>query len=105
MKKDIIGLAALVIGGTMLSMLITSAASAQAVCGKREDIVKQLEEKYGETRNGMGVQQGRGVVEVYSSAETGSWTILVTNARGMSCLMAAGEAWENEDPKPVGDPA
>ena len=74
--------------------VLGSTAKAQAVCGKRADIVKQLMKKYGETRRSVGLQQGRGVVEVYASAETGSWTILITNARGLSCLMAAGEAFE-----------
>lgn len=73
-----------------------TAAAAQTVCGKRDEIITQLEKKYGETRRSVGVQQGRGVVEVYASAETGSWTILVTDPRGMSCLMAAGEAFEFE---------
>lgn len=70
------------------------AANAQAICGKRTDIVEQLEIKYGETRRSVGLQQGRGVIEVYANSETGSWTILITNARGTSCLMAAGEAFE-----------
>ena len=78
-------LAVVVLGGV---------ANAQAMCGKRTEIVKQLNKKYGETRRSVGVQQGRGVVEVYASEKTGSWTILITNARGMSCLMAAGEAFE-----------
>ena len=72
-------------------------ATAQTVCGKRADIINQLERKYGETRRSLGVQQGRGVVEIFASAKTGSWTILVTDPRGMSCLMAAGEAFELED--------
>jgi hypothetical protein len=76
--------------------LLGGTAGAQAVCGKRDDIVAQLERKYGETRRSVGVQQGRGVVEVYASSVTGSWTILITNPRGMSCLMAAGEAFEIE---------
>ena len=76
--------------------LVAGTASAQAICGKRDDIVAQLEKKYGETRRSVGVQEGRGVVEVYASASTGSWTILITNPRGMSCLMAAGEAFEIE---------
>lgn len=76
--------------------LFGGAADAQALCGKRDDIVSQLEKKYGETRRSVGVQEGRGVVEVYASSSTGSWTILITNPRGMSCLMAAGEAFEIE---------
>ena len=68
-------------------------AGAQAVCGKRTEIVKQLHKKYGETRRSVGLQQGRGVVEVYASEKTGSWTILLTRPAGESCLMAAGQSW------------
>ncbi|MEM9060654.1 MAG: hypothetical protein AAGD13_09345 [Pseudomonadota bacterium] len=74
----------------------STTAQAQMVCGARGEIIKQLEKKYGETRRSLGLQQGRGVVEIYASAKTGSWTILVTDARGKSCLMAAGEAFEIE---------
>lgn len=83
---------------TAASLLLTASipATAQTVCGKRDDIISQLERKYGETRRSVGVQQGRGVVEIFASAKTGSWTILVTDPRGMSCLMAAGEAFELE---------
>ncbi len=69
-------------------------AEAQMVCGKRDAIVAQLERKYGETRRSVGLQQGRAVVEVYASETTGSWTILVTDTAGKSCLMAAGDAFE-----------
>ena len=70
-------------------------ADAQMVCGKRDAIVAQLERTYGETRRSVGVQQGRAVVEVYASDKTGSWTILVTDTDGRSCLMAAGDAFES----------
>jgi hypothetical protein len=69
-------------------------AEAQMVCGKRDAIVGQLERKYGETRRSVGLQQGRAVVEVYASEKTGSWTILVTDTDGKSCLMAAGDGFE-----------
>ena len=81
---------------TTLFAVTAPLANAQMVCGTRDKIIAQLEKKYGETRRSLGLQQGRGVVEVYASEETGSWTILVTDARGKSCLMAAGEAFEIE---------
>ena len=65
----------------------------QMICGKRNDILRQLDEKYGETRRSLGLAQGRGVVELYASDETGSWTILLTNPQGTTCMMAAGEAF------------
>lgn len=79
-------------------------AQAQMVCGTRDNIIAQLEKKYGETRRSVGVQQGRGVIEVYASVETGSWTILVTDTRGKSCLMAAGEAFQAEEVAKVDTP-
>jgi hypothetical protein len=33
-------------------------------------------------------------VEVFASAETGTWTITVTNATGTTCLVASGQAFE-----------
>ena len=84
--------------------LSAAPAAAQMVCGKRADILRQLGEKYGETRRSLGLSQGRGVVELYASEETGSWTILMTNPQGTSCLMAAGEAFQVEPAAVAGDP-
>jgi hypothetical protein len=90
--------------GSILKILPAAAAAlaaaggpeaAQMVCGERKAIVAQLEGKYGETRRSIGVQDGRGVVEVYASDKTGTWTILVTNTDGKSCLMATGEGFES----------
>ena len=80
-------------------------AQAQMVCGKRADIIRQLNERYGETRRSMGLAQGQGVVELYASEETGSWTILMTNPRGIACMMAAGQAFQIEPVKAAGNPA
>jgi hypothetical protein len=41
----------------------------------------------------MGVTTGGGIVEVYALPE-GSWTLVMTQPNGMSCLIAAGQAWE-----------
>ena len=76
---------------------------AQGICGKRESIIAQLESKYKETRRSVGIQQGRGVVEVFAS-EGGTWTIIVTDTRGTSCLMAAGEAFQTEAHTPPDTP-
>jgi len=64
-----------------------------APCAPRDQIVAQLEKKYGETRRGAGLQNRGSVTEVFASAETGTWTILVTRPNGVSCAVAAGEAW------------
>ncbi len=72
-----------------------SIAQAQgASCANRDTIVERLSSKYGETRQSAGLNQNNGMVEVFASSETGTWTILVTMPTGVSCLMAAGRAWQ-----------
>ncbi|CAI2932603.1 hypothetical protein [Aminobacter niigataensis] len=34
------------------------------------------------------------VIEVFVSA-TGTWTMLMTDVRGRSCIVAAGDGWES----------
>lgn len=78
-------------------------AGAQTMCGKRADVVHDLAQKYGETRRSVGMHQGRGVVEVWASDETGTWTIILTHPNGLSCLIAAGEAFQAFEPGPAVD--
>ncbi|HEU0220928.1 MAG TPA: hypothetical protein VFR34_01775 [Paracoccaceae bacterium] len=81
--------------GLLVATLGTTAAAAQGqVCGERTAIVQRLQDKYGETRQSMGLQQNNGVVEIFASDESGTWTILVTMPNGTTCLVAAGEAWD-----------
>jgi hypothetical protein len=91
-------------GGIFLPAIPADAqmAGAQMMCGKRADIIRQLDEKYGETRRSLGLAGGRGVVELYASDETGSWTILLTSPQGTACMMASGEAFQIEPVTVVG---
>ncbi len=79
-----------------LYMAGTGQASAQSQrnCGPREAVIKQLAEGYGETRQSVGIGSNNSMVEVFASEETGSWTILVTMANGLSCLVASGQSFE-----------
>jgi hypothetical protein len=49
------------------------------------------------------MHEDQAVIEVYSSEETGTWTILVTRPDGTSCLLAAGQRWE-QDVQPINAP-
>ena len=88
------------------AMILTAgiAQAQSAPCAPRGDMVAELGAKYGETRRGAGLQNRGAVTEVFASAATGTWTIIVTRPDGVSCAVAAGEAWLDERP-PVGDPS
>ena len=75
-------------------------------CAPRPVVVERLSGSYGETRQSIGLGSNNAVVEVFASDDTGSWTITVTMASGMTCLLAAGNAFERLDEvQPTGDPA
>lgn len=76
-------------------ILATQQAFAQpANCGPREDVLKQLAEKYGEMRQAMGLAANNALVEIFASETTGTWTITMTTPRGATCLIATGQSFE-----------
>ena len=77
-------------------------ASAQAVCTQHADLVKQLGTTHAESPVGIGLASNGGIVQVFSSEDGASWTIVMTMPSGISCLMAAGESWELISPELFG---
>lgn len=81
------------------------ANAQQARCADRARVLDMLQTRFGETRRGMGIAAERAVMELFASAETGSWTITVTFAGGTTCLLASGHGFEavDEMPLPAGE--
>lgn len=69
-------------------------ALAQTMCGERSAVVASLEKTYSETPVSMGLARNGAVIEILASP-SGSFTIILTLPDGLSCVMAAGENWEN----------
>lgn len=70
------------------------ALAQQANCAPRDTVVAQLAETYGETRQSIGLGANNALMELFASDQTGTWTITVTMANGLTCLVAAGQAFE-----------
>jgi hypothetical protein len=70
-------------------------------------VVERLASKNGESRQSMEIGSNNAVMEVFASLESGSWTITVTMANGVTCLVASGQAFEElaEALPPKGDDA
>ncbi len=87
-----------VLGATLLALVlllgVQSSASAQSVCAAHAEVRRQLGSAYSETQVAIGLASNGGVVEVFSTDDGASWTIVMTMPTGMSCVVAAGEAWE-----------
>jgi hypothetical protein len=72
----------------------TGTAVANPPCGDHDKIVHTLGQKFKETRRVMGVVNSKAVMEIFMSAQ-GSWTMLITDTSGLSCIAASGEEWQD----------
>ena len=72
---------------------VTDEAQAALACGSHDKIVTVLANRFKESRHVMGVVNANAVMEIFMSPQ-GTWTILVTNTGGLSCITAAGDEWQ-----------
>jgi len=96
----------ILIGGALALLGTLNAAQAQTartICGDRDQIVDTLTGRLGETAQSWGMGPSGRIVEVFASEETGTWTITITAPNGTTCLVAAGQYWENLMPLPLGE--
>lgn len=77
-----------------LALSVFAGTAFAATCGPRAQVVERLASTYGETVQSMGLGSNNGIVEVFASTESGTWTITVTTANGRMCLVASGQAFE-----------
>jgi len=62
-------------------------------CDQRQRVIGHLAAKYQEAPVAIGVTNSGGLVEVLSTGDGQTWTIIVSNPDGTACLLAAGEGW------------
>ena len=88
-------------------LLSTPSASVGQVvaCDERRSVLDHLASTYGESRVAWGITNGEQLVEVLSSGEDGTWTVIITGRDGIACLIAAGQDWRSYEPQPNGEGA
>lgn len=90
-------LAALITVATMLLLgAQTRAQSTQPPlpCHSHAELARQLHDRYDETPVSLGLQGNGNLLQVYSSARTGTWTVVSTMPSGIACILAAGDRWQ-----------
>jgi hypothetical protein len=76
----------------------TMADAASPKCGPRTEVLSQLAKKYSEVPAAIGLASSGALIEVLTSDDGATWTILVSRPNGTSCLVAAGEEWHALEP-------
>ena len=61
----------------------------------RDKIIEELKTRYAEKPVSRGLASGGQMVEVFSSPEGDTWTLLLTAPDGISCMMAEGQGWSS----------
>ena len=87
--------------------IAVSPAVADVICNPRSVIVEHLKKEYGEQPLMFGLNNDGRVIELFVTPNGATWTLLVTNMRGISCVVTSGETWEKTAPKllkPMGLP-
>lgn len=67
-------------------------------CGPRSNIVSALVTRFSEAPVAYGVGEGY-ILEVWASEGGTTWTALISNPEGVSCVIGLGESWRQIAPK------
>ncbi len=74
---------------------LPGAASAQESCTTRHEVGSYLLSEFSEAPVALGVANNGSLIEVFASSDRTTWTIMLTQPDGTSCLVAAGQSWES----------
>jgi len=91
---------------TLCAVLPAAPAAAQSpiaevVCEPTAQMHDRLKHRLRSARTARGIRDREQIMEVWTDPQ-GGWTLVLTYAGGTSCIVAMGEAWQNEYPR---DPA
>ncbi|SDF19940.1 hypothetical protein [Limimaricola pyoseonensis] len=79
--------------GLLFGMAATAPPALAMGCAPRDQIVQKLENQYSETLTAAGLQGAasrQSMLEIWSNPQSGTYTVLLTDARGTSCVVAYG---------------
>ncbi len=85
--------------------LISRPNAAEATGTPRDAVVKFLGERHAEAPVAYGLASNGGLIEVFTTADGATWTMVLTMPNGMSVVVASGEAWIRRPPVAVGRPS
>jgi hypothetical protein len=97
--KSFLQLAPVKLSGAAVVLIVMSAIPAAAAgsppCASRPEILKQLSKQYNEAPVALGLANNGALIELLTSDDGKTWTIMLSRPNGSSCLVAAGQGWED----------
>ena len=65
----------------------------------RSQIVNVLSQRFAEVPAALGLAHDGSLVEVFTSPDSSTWTMVLTRPNGMSRIMVEGQAWIDVQPE------
>ncbi len=87
------------LSAAIVALGMTGQQAYAASCASRDALVSRLESMYSEKLTARGLQSADSLMEVFSSPESGTFTVLLTNPKGVSCIVGAGTDWLIQEPE------
>ena len=93
LRNMVHGLLAVILTTSVIAHPHPAASQMMRSCAGRSEIVNFLDSNFGEKLTAVGLINQNAILEVYA-AESGTWTLLVTDVHGISCVLLSGDSWE-----------
>lgn len=87
-----------------LALAAFATASFAGNCLPRDQVVDKLTNTYGQTQQNKGLDVRGNIIETFSNANSGSWTIFATTPHGMACIITSGKYYEADTSSPAKTP-
>ena len=95
----------LVLTATFAISVASVGAQAAPNCGKRDDVLAQLAKSYKEAPVGIGLANNGGLIELLTADTGTTWTLIITMPNGPTCLVVAGQEWQQQQLTVLNGPA
>jgi hypothetical protein len=95
MKRNMIRgvIAAVILTTSMIAHPHSAASQMMRSCAGRSEVVNFLDKNFAERLTAVGLINQNAMLEVYA-AQSGTWTLLVTDVHGVSCILLSGDSWD-----------
>lgn len=86
-----------VISASVAVLIFPALATAAPVfCGARNDVLTKLASDFREQPASVALTSDGQLLEVLKSDSKLTWSILITSPNGVSCIVAAGDSWQDK---------
>jgi hypothetical protein len=86
---------ALLLGAVAVGPAV-AADQRPAACGPHTEVIKALGDKFHETQSATALTSAGTLLEVLTANDGSTWTIIVSRPDGLSCVVAAGQSWQDK---------